>query len=660
MAGAVIEVKYFNTFVLKKTVQAGSLPIWNGSFGIPKSIGGYNVVTNTSEEENWAIEESRIRGGYNNTSVDFGVKAYLVEDEPNATRRGNSLIYSGIFNSRTGINNSNVFSVGQDITKSADPANGSIQKLYAEDTNLIIFQERKVSRALIDKDAIYSAEGGGSVTSSRLVIGVIQPYAGRWGISTNPESFAVYGYRKYFSDKNNNVILRLSKDGITEISDYGLKDFFRDELNNISTSSTDGFVRGGYDIHNSQYVVSTSSTPAGVKPIVGGGISELGGGPKTIVMSSPQGTILAGSYVTSTAWAAGNNSFFVADVANDKSSITLDEIPPFLAAKEKLEFTPPISNIQTYKTLSFDETINGWTSLYSYQPDQILSVRNKFYTIAPSINAKGLPGGGYGIWEHYSSKVNRGNFYGFDNPSSVTLVFNPDPTRSKTFKTVSYEGSNGWNSSAIGFDGSNSWSLAALASGDTGKNYNAVSAVWENGVDIVNNVRSYIGGEYVISDSEGVATTDSILTTVKLVGTTGSIPVGASVSGVGVVPGTIAVGFDPITTILTVSQALNIVEGTILSFYKVVSSSDYYTAFGTLEPGLPRYHAGFDRKENTYVANLVNNSSPASGEILFGGVMSGIKGFYTTATFRTDNTTDFGGEKQLFLVSSNFTTNNGY
>ena len=135
----------------------------------------------------------------------YGARAYLVETEPNSSIRFNSLIYSGIFNSRTGINNTNVFNVGQDITKSVDPANGSIQKLYAEDTNLIIFQEDKISRALIDKDAIYSAEGGGSVTSSNLVIGQIIPYAGNFGISKNPESFAVYGYRKYFTDKRRNM-----------------------------------------------------------------------------------------------------------------------------------------------------------------------------------------------------------------------------------------------------------------------------------------------------------------------------------------------------------------------------------------------------------------------------------------------------------------------
>ena len=63
------------------------------------------------------------------------VKAYIVEDEPNAAFRGNSLIYSGIYNSRTGFNGTNVFSVGENITKSVDPEYGSIQKLYAEDTN---------------------------------------------------------------------------------------------------------------------------------------------------------------------------------------------------------------------------------------------------------------------------------------------------------------------------------------------------------------------------------------------------------------------------------------------------------------------------------------------------------------------------------------------
>ena len=150
-----------STPFLPKNVVLGKIINFDN---IPQAYAGDN-------NNDWRIEESRIRGGYNNTSVDYGIKAYLVEDEPDQSHKSSSLIHSGVFNSRTGINQTNQFSVGEDITRTIDPANGSIQRLYAEDTNLIIFQENKVSKSLIDKDAIYSAEGNASITSRPLVIG---------------------------------------------------------------------------------------------------------------------------------------------------------------------------------------------------------------------------------------------------------------------------------------------------------------------------------------------------------------------------------------------------------------------------------------------------------------------------------------------------------
>tara|TARA_R110002012_G_scaffold2205_2_gene10510 strand:+ start:1754 stop:3118 length:1365 start_codon:yes stop_codon:yes gene_type:complete len=246
-----LELKYFNTFWIKKiklVVAANPQPTapYNN---VPK---GYN----NSNADDWYIEESRIRGGYNNTTVDFGVKAYIAEDNPQQQNRINTMIYSGIFNSRTGINNTNQFSVAEDITRSVDPANGSIQKLYAEDTNLIIFQEDKVSRALIDKDAIYSAEGAALTTSGRLVIGQIVPFAGEYGISKDPSSFAVYGYRKYFTDRKRNTVLRLTTSGaMVEISSYGMHDFFRDKLSALGVDKNNRII-GGFDIHTKNYVLS--------------------------------------------------------------------------------------------------------------------------------------------------------------------------------------------------------------------------------------------------------------------------------------------------------------------------------------------------------------------------------------------------------------------
>ena len=246
-----LELKYFNTFWIKKiksVVAANPQPTapYNN---VPRGYSGVNA-------DDWYIEESRIRGGYNNTTVDFGVKAYIAEDNPQQQNRINTMIYSGIFNYRTGVNNTNQFSVAEEITRSVDPANGSIQLLYAEDTNLIIFQEDKVSRALIDKDAIYSAEGSALTTSGRLVIGQIVPYAGEYGISKDPSSFAVYGYRKYFTDRKRNTVLRLTTNGaMVEISSYGMHDFFRDKLSALGTTRQNRII-GGFDIHTKNYVLS--------------------------------------------------------------------------------------------------------------------------------------------------------------------------------------------------------------------------------------------------------------------------------------------------------------------------------------------------------------------------------------------------------------------
>ena len=86
--GAVVEVKYFNSFVAKKSSNGTDIPSWYGSWGIPSNLnGGFDTSSATPRAEDWTIEEARIRGGYNNTTVDFSPRAYLVEDEPSLRNR---------------------------------------------------------------------------------------------------------------------------------------------------------------------------------------------------------------------------------------------------------------------------------------------------------------------------------------------------------------------------------------------------------------------------------------------------------------------------------------------------------------------------------------------------------------------------------------------
>ncbi len=632
MAGAIIEVKYFNTFLLKKTVDTGENVLWNGSRGIPSTIGGYPVNPSGSNNtaSSWVIEESRIRGGYNNTSVDFGAKAYIVEEEPQGTRRFNALIYSGIFNSRTGINRTNVFSVAEDITKATDPANGSIQKLYAEDTNLNIFQELKVSRALIDKDAIYAAEGGGTVTASNLVIGVIQPYAGKFGISTNPESFAVYGFRKYFADANNNAILRLSSNGIEEISTLGMKDFFRDELSAVTTNQVNGKIIGAYDLYGKDYVISMQNAERF----------------KTLNFDEkPKGWVSLFSYAPDQAFSLRNNFYTVKSVGGNASvnsavtaspNVTVDGVQNFIEQYSTVELL--VNGVPNYTAVPLGTTVVSFNSATG------ALVLSGNVTLANNDNL--TFGGVARLWRHYDTSVNRGNFYGQDNRTSITFVFNPNPTVSKTFNTIGYEGSNGWD-------------VSSFVSDNTGTQF---VTSWQNNNDITSQVKSYTEGEYVITQGSGTSLASSVATTVSLDLTTfqGIARAGDVVNGVGVSIGTLVVSYNESSGLLTVNIPLNIASGALLSFSGAVSRSNYLAVFGTVNPPNQRNYAGFVLKENKYVANLVNNSTAAPGEIIFGDSISGIKGFYSVVKMSTDATTDLGGEKTLFAVESNYIINNGY
>jgi hypothetical protein len=137
------------------------------------------------------VESNRIRDDYNAPQIDKGVKVSTVlAEQYKEERRKNGLIYSGLFNSTSGINRLNQFIAGESITKDINPHYGSIQKLHARNTDLITFCEDKVLKILANKDALYEASGNPQLTATNRVLGQAIPYVGEFGISKNPESFA--------------------------------------------------------------------------------------------------------------------------------------------------------------------------------------------------------------------------------------------------------------------------------------------------------------------------------------------------------------------------------------------------------------------------------------------------------------------------------------
>ena len=566
-------IKFFNAFLLRKNINAESntganyiRAIYKPVFpGLPWNPNGYPLFPTSHSTDatgrtkdsgtliqqggrNWMIEEARIRGGYNNLETGYGVRAYLRESSNLQSRRESALIYSGIYNSRTDVNEINVFSVAEGISTAVDPAHGSIQKLHALDTNLAILQENKVSRALINKNVIYSGDQGAKETTNVPVIGQIVPYVGDYGISKNPESFAVFGYRRYFSDRYRNAIMRLSKDGMTEISQNGMSDFFRDELGKL----TDDFKIISFNVDFNSF---SSTSPFRVN-ISGTYMDDVEKGSQIFIPQTSGSPIIGNVigvavYATSRELYISVNPTSTADITQqiEIKKYTKDRITAGWDVHNKnylislQDKSTDIATADLYKTLSFEEEVLGWTSFYTYEPKFASSLKNSYYSFY-----------GADVYLHHNNTY-RNRFYGIDNNSYIKFIFNDKVGLSKNFQTFGYEGSNGWE-------------VTSFESGEQGP-YGASNTLF---VDTTNPIKSYEEGAY---RDEGI-----------------------------------------------------------------------------------QYRAGFYRKQDKYAANLVNANPISPGEVIFnssgGGRTTGIKGFFGTAQIQTDTTTEAGGMKELFSVSTEY------
>jgi hypothetical protein len=302
------------------------------------------------------VESDRIRDDFNAPQIDNGVKVSTTFSGYGEEILGSGLIYSGIYNASSQVNNLNEFNMSQKITKELNPAYGSIQRLRTRDTDVVALAEDKILKILANKDALYNADGNTQLTASDRVLGTAVPFVGDYGISKNPESLAWDQYRMYFTDKQRGAVLRLSRDGLTPISQVGMKTWFRTKLKQASSSL------GTFDIVSGEYNLTLSN----------------------MAYSDPY---------------------------------KLNE-----------------------QTVSFNEANKGWVSFKSFIPSSGLSISGQYVTSYK-----------HSIYKHYDNIADRNTFYDQDPVNSrITFLFNDMPDIVKSFKTISYEGSQAKIDSFIG------------------------------------------------------------------------------------------------------------------------------------------------------------------------------------------------------------------
>lgn len=191
----------------------------------------------------------------------FNANKLNIDLRPNSTsiepyreiRRFADLTYSEPYNENNNLNGLNEFNLSKvNYKEDIDKTYGKIERIYSRDTDLIVFQEDKVSKVLYGKSLLMNADGTSNVTSIDDVLGQQVTFKGEYGISSNPESFCFDGYNIYFIDVKRGAVMKLGNNGLNDISKNGMRQFFRDNFKN----SIDGIKLGAYDTYLDQFVIS--------------------------------------------------------------------------------------------------------------------------------------------------------------------------------------------------------------------------------------------------------------------------------------------------------------------------------------------------------------------------------------------------------------------
>jgi len=326
------------------------------------------------------IESDRIRDDFNAPTIDNGVKVSTTFLGYGEEQKGSGMIYSGIYNSTSGVNNLNEFNQAEKITKDLNPSYGSIQALKTRDTNVVVLTEDKVLQVTTNRDALYNADGNPQLLASNRVLGTAVPFAGDYGISNNPESLAWDQFRLYFTDMQRGAVLRLSGNGITPISNVGMKTWFRENLRKTYN------LVGSFDGVNGEYNLTLNYLP------------EMREDDKTVSFNeASKGWVSFKSFIPQSGLTVGGK---------------------YITGKQTKPTIPDgvVENQESFTLWEHYVDIKN-------QDDEIIN-RNIFYSPTSFI----LTGDGSNADPYFTS-------------SSINILFNDLPSSIKSFNSIDYEGS---------------------------------------------------------------------------------------------------------------------------------------------------------------------------------------------------------------------------
>jgi hypothetical protein len=370
-----------------------------------------------------------------------------------------------------------------------DYQHGTIKQLVGDDDRVYIIQQRKSGWAPIGRNIIESTDGAQSLTLSRSVVGVPNYYLGDYGINDNPESLAVDRGRVYFADVRTGKIVRISRDGISLISEQFMDAFFKDNFRFITSNTSSQKVIAGIDIEADEYIVSVDAinnaeitvtngattfvynaqtNSAGNQVIVGLEFDdddlftfsteirefedicdEFEDSLNAIVFLDKiidgQPAYVGEEYIGQSGTIYGvatntNYDFFVSISLN----ISTGE---FSFVNDCETYSASIgspTNLDNDFTVSYDVNNSVWNTFYSYRPESIVSVDDTLFTFFA------------GVMYKHSDAANRATYYGNPYNAVVEVISNQNPSMVKAYESISLEGTDAWAAEVSNTDQSTS------------------------------------------------------------------------------------------------------------------------------------------------------------------------------------------------------------
>ena len=424
------------------------------------------------------VESSAVSDFFTSKNTSIGRPFSVLPDAKQVYRTG-SVTYSDAF--LIDVNNLGLSSFNPTLAPFYDLnyIHGSVRYMVNRDDSVVFIQDKKCGIFPVNRNLVEFSSGEKNLAVSTNVVGNPSYYQGEYGVNNNPESVAVNEGRIYFADIRNGSVIRISRDGITAISDAKMDTFFWTKFENLVQNASVKKVIGGFDVENNEYIISTESLDKATVTV-----SQSGGSSYAFdLQTNGAGNTVFGSIIYD------DNQIFKADTEfrnfdnvcdNFDDSINaviyLDRLvdgQPIVLGEEYIGTTPtalygiatdisynffiPVlinvskgtftfpndcgnftaafgtaSNDASGFTAGYDAGSNVWTTLYSFDPENIISIDSLLYTFKAGA-----------MWKH-STDANRNTYYGTAYNSVVEIISAANASMVKTFESISLEGTNAW------------------------------------------------------------------------------------------------------------------------------------------------------------------------------------------------------------------------